>query len=308
MWGGFVQQAQGWAAAKRRLEKDPQYQARQAFQRAESAVGETVGTTGSFLSNFVPEEGPAAEAPIQGAEPEIYLPNVEHERAWTPPPVVLGVYEAAIDVAADPSRPWYERVAAGAGAVIALGPTAGEQIVHGIIALPQSAAYEAIAAGEHATRAVLLVQIGATDAAIDEGLAMTQSWLEAESAAMGTAAMVGGFGQAIASRSQGTVVYQLVDELGEPVYYGLTRRPITVRLGEHARTPPGPFQGLQVISEPMAQAQAQSLETSLIQQAQAEGRVIYNVAESSIAPGTPVEVPPTIQPGQTHLNPKLYPR
>jgi hypothetical protein len=101
-------------------------------------------------------------------------------------------------------------------------------------------------------------------------------------------------------------VYQLVDDSGEAVYYGITNNPV-VRLGQHARRARGPFRGMQVISEPLPLPQAQALETSLIQHAQAEGRLIYNSAGSSISPTAPVATPQTIWPNQTLLNPKLYP-
>lgn len=64
---------------------------------------------------------------------------------------------------------------------------------------------------------------------------------------------------------------------------------------------------MQVISEGQPLAQAQALETSLIQQASAEGRMLYNVAEESISPLAPVQIPSTIVPGQTLLNPAIYP-
>jgi hypothetical protein len=65
---------------------------------------------------------------------------------------------------------------------------------------------------------------------------------------------------------------------------------------------------MQVISEALPRPQALSLETSLIQQANAEGRFIYNIAGSSISPSAPVAVPPTLLPTHTMLNPALYPR
>jgi hypothetical protein len=64
---------------------------------------------------------------------------------------------------------------------------------------------------------------------------------------------------------------------------------------------------MQIISEPLPLAQAEALETSLIQQAIAEGRTIYNVKPMSISPLTPVQVPPTISPSQSILNYKIYP-
>ena len=82
-----------------------------------------------------------------------------------------------------------------------------------------------------------------------------------------------------------------------------------VRLGAHGRLPPGPFNGMQVISEALPLPQAQALETSLIQQASVEGRFIYNTATSSVPRVAPaIEVPATTTPSQTLLNPKLYAR
>jgi predicted GIY-YIG superfamily endonuclease len=102
-----------------------------------------------------------------------------------------------------------------------------------------------------------------------------------------------------------TYVYRLVDDAGEAVYYGITNDPAR-RLAEHAAEQAFPFNGMQVISEAQPLAQARALESSLIQQAVAEGRTIYNVATNSISPLIPVLVPPTVVPGQTLLNPWLY--
>ena len=106
--------------------------------------------------------------------------------------------------------------------------------------------------------------------------------------------------------SSSTFTYQLVDEAGDVVYYGTANDPLR-RLGEHARTPPGPFSGMQVVSEAAPHPQALALETSLIQQAHAEGRTIYNAAPTSISPTAPVGQAQMIFPIQTMLNPKRYP-
>jgi RHS repeat-associated protein len=105
--------------------------------------------------------------------------------------------------------------------------------------------------------------------------------------------------------SSSSFVYQLVDGAGEPVYFGLTNNP-AVRVAQHGRMPPGPFSGMQVISDPLPLPQAQALETSLIGQAHAEGTFIYNLSPTSISPTAPVAVPPTIFPSLTLLNPKIY--
>ncbi len=59
---------------------------------------------------------------------------------------------------------------------------------------------------------------------------------------------------------------------------------------------------------PSGLPQALSLETSLIQQAEAEGRAIYNVVQETISPATVVEVPGKVTPSATLLNPAVYPR
>lgn len=105
--------------------------------------------------------------------------------------------------------------------------------------------------------------------------------------------------------SSSSFVYQLVDGAGDPVYFGITNNPAG-RLGQHGRMPPGPFSGMQVISDPLPLPQAQALETSLIAQAHAEGTLIYNLNPTSISPAAPVAVPPTIFPSLTLLNPKIY--
>jgi hypothetical protein len=102
-----------------------------------------------------------------------------------------------------------------------------------------------------------------------------------------------------------TYVYRLVDESGDAVYYGMSNDPAR-RLAEHAAEGAFPFNGMQVISDAQPLAQARALESSLIQQAVSEGRTIYNVAPNSISPLIPVQVPSTVPPLQTLLNPKLY--
>jgi len=86
-------------------------------------------------------------------------------------------------------------------------------------------------------------------------------------------------GAASGVTSSNSYVYQLVDNAGDAVYYGISNNPL-VTIGQHARTPPGPFRGMQVISETLPLPQAQALETSLIQQAGAECRLIYNISPS----------------------------
>jgi hypothetical protein len=78
------------------------------------------------------------------------------------------------------------------------------------------------------------------------------------------------------------------------------------RLAEHAAARAFPFSGMQVISEAEPLAQARALESSLIQHAVSEGRTIYNVTPNSISPVIPVQVPQTVPPVQTLLNPRRY--
>jgi predicted GIY-YIG superfamily endonuclease len=106
--------------------------------------------------------------------------------------------------------------------------------------------------------------------------------------------------------SPSSYVYQLVDDAGDAVYYGISNAPAR-RLAQHALEAKVPFRGMQVISEAEPLAQARALETSLIQQAISEGRTIYNIAPHSISPVTPVQVPRIVMPQQTFLNPTLYP-
>jgi hypothetical protein len=92
-----------------------------------------------------------------------------------------------------------------------------------------------------------------------------------------------------------TYVYQLVDDLGDVVYYGISDDPV-VRLRRHAATPPGPFRGMQVISSALSRPQALALETSLIQAAIAQQRFIYNIVTQTVSTFVSVEVPSMIRP------------
>lgn len=89
--------------------------------------------------------------------------------------------------------------------------------------------------------------------------------------------------------------------------YGLSNNPLR-RLGEHAVDPPGPFRGMQVLSDLLPDAQARSLETSLIRQAMSEGRMIYNSAPGSLSMSIPVEIARTVSPSFSLLNPQVYSR
>jgi hypothetical protein len=105
-----------------------------------------------------------------------------------------------------------------------------------------------------------------------------------------------------------SVVYQLVDEFGDPVYYGKTRTSeLANTVRRHENLPPGPWSGLQVISGEVAEHQALNLETHLIQSAKAEGRTIYNVAPRSIseARAEGIALPRTQKPTHSILNQRI---
>jgi hypothetical protein len=108
-----------------------------------------------------------------------------------------------------------------------------------------------------------------------------------------------------------SIVYQLVDQSGDAVYFGKTRlSELADTLRRHARTQPeGSWRGLQVISEELTEHQALALETSLIQDSLAQGKFLLNQATRSIAETWTgvIEVPPTRFPTKTHLNPSLPP-
>jgi RHS repeat-associated protein len=127
------------------------------------------------ITGKAPKPPPAPSPTPPGPAP---LPNVKHTEAWTPPPVIRQEWERHIDMAADASNPWYTRAQGFIGATLGYLPTAGEVIVHGIIAAPQLAVTEAIAAGEHGARAYLLSEEGADEAALDEVLATAQAGFE----------------------------------------------------------------------------------------------------------------------------------
>jgi RHS repeat-associated protein len=130
--------------------------------------------------------------PIMTIEPyNAPLENVVHMEAWTPRPVVRETWEKSIDTAANSANPWYVRGGGFLGVTAGFLPTAGEQIIHGLIAMPQLAVTETVAAGEHAARASLLYERGADSAAADEVLASAQAGAEGVENTAGTVAMVG---------------------------------------------------------------------------------------------------------------------
>ncbi len=132
-----------------------------------------------------------------------------------------------------------------------------------------------------------------------------------DSASMATGTLPGSLGRGGAFLVQdvkNTFVYQLVDDVGEAVYYGVTDNP-GVRLGGHVEEFGNGFRGMQVISRGVPEAQGRALETSLIEGAKAAGRPIWNIAETSNFKGAAasgIEIPSTIGPSQTMLNPAIY--
>jgi RHS repeat-associated protein len=105
-------------------------------------------------------------------------------------------------------------------------------------------------------------------------------------------------------------VYQLVDEAGEIVYYGISNNPLR-RLGEHSRTARGHFSGMQIISEEVPLPQALALEANLITEALEVNRHLYNVQDEVIYGGIhlldDIYVPNPLSPNLTLLNPRRYP-
>ena len=114
------------------------------------------------------------------------------------------------------------------------------------------------------------------------------------------------FGGGGGGGARSTYVYQLVDEAGDPVYFGISKDyRILRRLNEHSEAWfVGGFRGMQIISEPLYEVEAKLLETQLIQAFEP----IFNTAESSIrAPFWPIFTPTPTRPSATMLNPALFP-
>ena len=108
-----------------------------------------------------------------------------------------------------------------------------------------------------------------------------------------------------------TLVYQLVDDSGQAMYYGVSKDyRLLKRLSEHAGTKSqlgfgGSFRGLEVISDPLSQTEAHNLERWLIR----NNPGVVNLAKDPLRiPVGPLFVPSPIRPSMTILNPTLYPR
>jgi hypothetical protein len=186
------------------------------------------------------------------------------------------------------------------GAFMAINPFAS-------LGLAGAGTYAAITRGDNQEAGRRGVHAVAALAAVAVTVAGGVAAVINKSGGAGAGANSGAAGPARGGASSSSYVYQLVDDAGEPVYYGVSKHP-EIRLGQHARRPEGPFRGMQIISEPLPLPQANALETSLIQQAHAEGSMIYNTASSSISPTAPIATPRTVTPTETMLNPRLYPR
>jgi hypothetical protein len=169
------------------------------LNRAGMAIGYELPADTITASPPKPKPKPAPQPQQTGSG--ISLPNVEHPEAWTPPAVVRKGWESLIDEAADSSNPWYARAGAGLGAIVGIIPTGGEVILHGIIAAPQLAVTETIAAGEHIARGTLLSEQGSDEAALDEYLAAAQAGSEGTANAATTVAIVGGGVQAVRGKA-----------------------------------------------------------------------------------------------------------
>jgi RHS repeat-associated protein len=165
------------------------------LNRAGMAIGYELPADTITASPPKPKPKPAPQPQKSGSPAS--LPNVEHPEAWTPPAVVRKGWERLIDEAANSSNPWYARAGAGLGAIVGIVPTGGEVILHGIIAAPQLAVTETIAAGEHYARGKLLSEQGSDEAALDEYLAAAQAGSEGTANAATTVAVVGGGVQAV---------------------------------------------------------------------------------------------------------------
>ena len=149
------------------------------------------------IKGTAPKPPPAA--PVQPYRAP--LENVKHADPWLPRAIVREAWEDAIDDAADSSLSGGDRAVAGAAAIFGIFPTAAEVIVHGLIAAPQLAVTETIAAGEHGARAYLLSEQGADSAALDEILASGQAGATGVSNAATTVATVGGGVQALTPKA-----------------------------------------------------------------------------------------------------------
>jgi hypothetical protein len=149
---------------------------------------ERIGTT--TVEHIRPQPPPKPQDAVQ---PYIApLENVQHSKPWTPRAVVRESWENSIDMAANDSNPWYMRASGFGGAIGGYVPTAVESVVHGIIAMPQLAVTETIAAGEHGARAYLLNERGSDAAVVNEILQSAQAAAEGIANTAGTVAMVGG--------------------------------------------------------------------------------------------------------------------
>jgi len=148
------------------------------------------------------------------------LPNVVHQQAWTPKAVAKNFFDDMKSEALNSNNSYLSRATFAGFALFGYPLKEAESLVHGVIAAPQTAVYEAIASGEHIGRAIMLDEVGADEAVIDEILQSGQAGCTSIAEAANTVLVVEGgvkltFGRAPA---------------------GLTTEETTVLLTEHLDT------------------------------------------------------------------------
>lgn len=211
---------------------------------------------------------------------------------------VASAFEDASSEAINPSNSSFVRGVSSLLAALVAPLALAEEVGRGMLNIP----HDADIAGVAFARARLEPTIyGKVDA-------YAQSVASGASAISNTASAVTTLGSLLKSAFS-TVVYQLVDEAGEAVYYGVSKQyRLFTRLGEHAKKFGGNFRAMQVISGPLLQQEALLLESELI----STNGPILNTFESSIT--SPMDlsmdlfVPKTVPPTKSMLNPALYRR
>jgi RHS repeat-associated protein len=120
------------------------------------------------------------------------LESVQHPKPWAPRAIFQEGLERTTHIALDRTKSWTVRALAAGGAMAFYQATEAETAVHDLIAVPQLAVTETIAAGEHGARALILSEKGSDTAVLDEYLAAVQSAAEGIANTAGTVAMVAG--------------------------------------------------------------------------------------------------------------------
>jgi RHS repeat-associated protein len=235
---------------------------------------------------------------------------------YVPKGYIATQYDEAIRGMEDSSNPLWARATFGVLATLAAPLAGAEELARGVLNTPYAVENAGIGIGEHIGRAYLWAQQGEYAEATVDSLQSIVDFSTGFNAAASVALPVAGALEskvatgvtgnlsAAGGGARSTYVYQLIDEAGEPVYYGISKDyRLLTRLGEHAESFGGNFRGMQVISDPLYQQEAKLLETQLIQ----ENNPILNIANSSIQPPvSPLYVPPQVPPNSTLLNPALY--